>query len=139
MSWEVENADEIIINEGIGKVTEKGAIKLKPVSDRSYKITATNKFGTDEQQVQISTFPTPILESLKVPMPDFTSRLNLNPIQISSPKINVSININSLVSGSPVFTEQSKELKTLRPQHKPKAELLTLSNIYETIKRRISR
>lgn len=137
LSWEVENADEITINEGVGNVGEIGTIQLKPLSDRSYKITAKNKFGTDEQEIQIATFPTPVLESLKVPMPDFTSRVSLNPIQISSPKIDVSINID-LMSSKPVFTEPSNELKTLRPQHNPKAELLNLSNIYESIRRKIS-
>jgi hypothetical protein len=72
-------------------------------------------------------------------MPDFVSRVNLNPIQISSPQINVSININGLISDKPVFTEPSKELRTLRPQHKPKTELLNLSSIYESIRRKISR
>jgi serine/threonine protein kinase len=138
LSWEVENGDEITINEGVGNVGKKGTIQLKPLSDRSYKIIAKNKFGTDEQEIQIATFPTPVLESLKVPMPDFTSRVSLNPIQISSPKIDVSINID-LMSSKPVFTEPSNELKTLRPQHKPKAELLNLSSIYESIRRKISR
>lgn len=138
LSWEVENADEITINEGVGNVGEKGTIQLKPLSDRIYKITAKNKFGADEQEIQIATFPTPIIESLKVPMPDFTSRVSLTPIQISSPKIDVSINID-LMSSKPVFTEPSNELKTLRPQYKPKAKLLNLSSIYENIRRKISR
>jgi len=139
LSWEIENADEISISEGVGVVNAKGSIQLKPISDRSYKITAKNKFGADEQEIQISTFPTPVLESLKVPMPDFTSRVSLNPIQISSPKIDASINLTNLMSSKPVFAEQSNELKTLRPQHKPKAELLNLSSIYESIRRRISK
>lgn len=139
LNWEVENADEISINEGIGNVSEKGTMHLKPLSDRNYKITATNKFGADEQEIQIATFPTPVLESLKVPMPDFTSRVSLNPIQINSPKIDVSININGLMSGEPVFTEASNELRTLKPEHKPKTELLNLSSIYESIRRKISR
>lgn len=138
LSWEIEGADEIEINEGIGKVGANGTLTLKPQSYRNYKITATNKFGTDERKIEIVTFPTPILESLKIPMPDFTSRVNLNPIQISSPKIDVSIKINSLISKNPVFTGPSNELKTLRPQHKPKTELLNLSSIYESIRRKIS-
>jgi len=137
LNWEAENDDEISINEGIGNVSEKGTMQLRPLSDRSYKITAKNKFGADEQEIQIATFPTPVLESLKVPMPGFKSRVNLNPIQISSPQINVSININGLMSSKSVFTEPSNELRTLRPQHKPKTELLNLSSIYESIRKKI--
>lgn len=138
LSWKVEGADEIVINEGIGIVKESDSITVKPNSERNYKITATNKFGIDEQQVHISTFPTPVIETLKIPMPEFTSRVNLNPIQISSPKIDVSINFDSLISERPNFTEQSNELRTLKPQHKPKNEL-NLSSIYESIRRKISR
>lgn len=138
LSWKVEGADEIIINEGIGVVKESDSITAKPNSERNYKITATNKFGVDEQQIHISTFPTTVIETLKIPMPEFTSRVNLNPIQISSPKIDVSINFDSLISARPIFTEQSNELRTLKPQHKPKNEL-NLSSIYESIRRKISR
>ncbi len=138
LSWKVEGADEIVINEGIGIVKESDSITVKPNSERNYKISATNKFGIDEQQIHISTFPTPVIETLKIPMPEFTSRVNLNPIQISSPKIDVSINFDSLFSSRPIFTEQSNELRTLKPQHKPKNEL-NLSSIYESIRRKISR
>jgi serine/threonine protein kinase len=138
LSWKVEGADEIVINEGIGIVKESDSITVKPNSERNYKISATNKFGIDEQQIYISTFPTPVIETLKIPMPEFTSRVNLNPIQISSPKIDVSINFDSLFSSRPIFTEQRNELITLKPQHKPKNEL-NLSSIYESIRRKISR
>lgn len=138
LNWKVEGADDIEISEGIGKVNEVASITVKPNSERNYKITATNKFGIDKQQIQISTFPTPIIETLKIPMPDFTSRVNLNPIQISSPKIDVSINISDLYSEKPIFTVQSNELRTLKPQHKPKNDL-NLSSIYEKISRKISR
>jgi serine/threonine protein kinase len=139
LNWKVEGADEIEISEGIGKVKDIDSITLKPISERNYKITASNKFGIDEQQIHISTFPTPILEVLKIPMPDFTSRVNLNPIQIGSPQIDVSINLGSLISQKPIFTEQSNEVRILKPQHKPKTELLNLSSIYENIRRKISR
>lgn len=138
LNWKVEGADDIVINEGIGIVKESDSITVKPNSERNYKITATNKFGIDEQEIHISTFPTPVIETLKIPMPEFTSRVNLNPIQISSPKIDVSINFDSLISARPIFTEQSNELRTLKPQHKPKNEL-NLSSIYESIRRKISR
>lgn len=138
LKWKVEGADDIEISEGIGKVKESDSISVKPNSDRNYKIIATNKFGVDEQQINISTFPTPVIETLKIPMPEFTSRVNLNPIQISSPKIDVSINFDSLISSRPIFTEQSNEVRTLKPQHKSKNEL-NLSSIYESIRRKISR
>jgi serine/threonine protein kinase len=136
LSWEVENADEVFINEGIGTVNTKGSLKIKPTSDRSYKISAKNRFGSEEREIHISTFPTPVLESLKVPIPDFSSRINLDPIKIGAPQINVSINFD-LMSDKPVFAEPSTELKTLKPRYKPKADLLDLSKVYESITRQI--
>jgi serine/threonine protein kinase len=138
LNWKVEGADDIEISEGLGKVKESDSITVKPISGRNYKIIATNKFGVDEQQVNISTFPTPVIETLKIPMPDFTSRVNLNPIQISLPKIDVSINFDSLISQRPIFTKQSNEVSALQPQHKP-INQLNLSSIYENIRRKISR
>ena len=139
LKWEIENAHTIEIDNRIGNVTGKTEIKIIPDKDVIYRIKAIGHFGEAEATIDIKLFPTPVLESLKVPMPDFVSRVNLNPIQISSPKIDVSINITNLMSSKPVFTEQSNELKTLRPQHKPKTELLNLSSIYESIKRKISK
>lgn len=138
LNWEVTGADFVEINEGIGEVKAKDSIKVKPSSERNYKITATNKFGFDEQQIQISTFPTPIVEILKVPMPEFTSRVNLNPINISSPHIDISIKFDSLISNKPIFLEDNSEIRMIKPQHKTKNEL-NLSSIYESIRRKISR
>src|SRR5690606_19407127 len=110
LKWEIENAHTIIIDNQVGDVTGKTEIKVIPDKDVIYRIKAVGHFGEAEADVDIKLFPTPVLESLKVPMPDFVSRVNLNPIQISSPKIDVSININSLMTGKPIFTEPSKEL-----------------------------
>jgi len=138
LKWEIENAHTIIIDNQVGDVTGKTEIKVIPDKDVIYRIKAVGHFGEAEADVDIKLFPTPVLESLKVPMPDFVSRVNLNPIQISSPQINVSINFG-LISSKPVFTEPAKELKTLRPQYKPKAEYLNLSSVYESVKRKISK
>lgn len=139
LKWEIENAHTIEIDNRVGDVTGKKEIKIIPDKNVIYRIKAIGHFGEAEATIEIKLFPTPVLESLKVPMPDFVSRVNLNPIQISSPKIDLSINIINLMSSKPVFAEQSNELKTLRLQHKPKTQLLNLSNIYESIKRKISK
>jgi serine/threonine protein kinase len=137
LKWEIDSAHTIEIDNRVGDVTGKSEVKIIPDKDTIYKIKAIGHFGEAEATVDIKLFPTPVLESLKVPMPDFVSRVNLNPIQISSPKIDLSINITNLLSNRPVFCEPSEDLNTLRPQHKPKAELLNLSSIYESIKRKI--
>jgi serine/threonine protein kinase len=137
--WEIDNAHTIEIDNGIGDVTGMTEIKIIPEKDTIYRIKAIGHFGNSEASVDIKLFPTPVLESLKVPMPDFVSWVRLNPIQISSPKIDLSINITNLFDNRPAFTEQSDGLKKLWTQHKPKTELLNLSSLYESIKRKISK
>jgi hypothetical protein len=140
LSWNVEGATTLSIDNGVGDVTGLNEKIITLSGNGVYKLTAKNYFGIESiSETAVTIFPAPVLEILKVPMPDFVSRVNLSPIQISSPKIDVSINIDSLISEKPVFTEPSNELRTLMPQHKPKAKLLSLSSIYESIKRKISR
>ena len=135
LKWEVENAHTVEIDNNVGNVNGKTEITLRPNKDVVYKIKAIGEFGEDEKIIEIKLFPTPVLESLKVPIPDFVSKINLDLIQINPPQINVSINFN-LMSNEPIFTESPKELKILRPQHMPRAEFLNLSS-EENIKRNI--
>ncbi|MDR1499089.1 MAG: zinc finger Ran-binding domain-containing protein, partial [Rickettsiales bacterium] len=96
LSWKVENAKKVEINNGIGEVSAEGQKEDVYRENTLYKITAIGELSTVSQNVIVRIFPTPTIESLQVPMPDFESRINLNPIKISSPKIDVSINIPEL-------------------------------------------
>lgn len=136
LSWEVENAHTIIINENIGQVEAKSSIKYRPTTNKIFKLRALGYFGTSEDEVEVQVFPTPILESLKVPMPDFSSRINLNPIKISAPLIDVSIKLN-INSEKPKFTEGSIDVKSIRATHMPQTSIFNLSRIYETLRKRI--
>jgi serine/threonine protein kinase len=138
LSWDVEDAEEIFISEGIGKVENTGSVTTKPQSNRSFKLTATNKFGVDEKEINVTAFPTPVIESLKIPMPDFSSRLSLNPIQISSPRIDVSVNLGNNANAKLPFIEPSIEVKSIRPLHMEKTSIISLSRIFESIKKQLS-
>lgn len=139
LTWEVENAHTITIDNGIGQVPNSGSLKIKPQTDTRYKISSIGYFGQAADEIEIRVFPTPILESLKVPMPDFHSRVNLSPIKISSPQIDVSINLNSIYSEKPKFTEPSIDLKSIRASHMERTSIFNISRAYEAIRRKISR
>jgi serine/threonine protein kinase len=136
LSWEVENAHTITISENVGQVQAKGSIKAKPNSNKVFKLQASGYFGNVFEEVEVRVFPTPVMESLKVPMPDFTSRINLSPIKIGSPKIDVSIDLN-IYTEKPKFTEGTIDLKSIRATHMPQTPVFKLSRIYETIRKRI--
>ena len=139
LTWEIENAHTITIDNGIGQVPNSGSLKIKPQSDTRYKISAIGYFGQASEDIEIRVFPTPILESLKVPMPDFQSRINLNPIKISSPQIDVSINLNSIYSEKPKFTEPSIDLKSIKATHMERTSIFNITKAYEAIRSKLSR
>lgn len=136
--WEIENAHTITIDNGIGQVPNTGSIKNKPERDTKYKISAIGYFGQVADEIEIRVFPTPVLESLKVPIPDFQSRLNLSRIKISSPQIDVSINLNSNYSDKPKFTEPSIDLMSIKATHMERTSFFNISKAYEAIRRKIS-
>ena len=134
LTWEVENAHTIKIDNGIGNVSSSGRLKIKPLSDTIYKINAIGYFGQATKDIEIRVFPTPILECLKVPMPDFQSRVNLSQINISSPQIDVSINFKNIYFEEPKSTELSIDLKLIKPLHLEKYSIFNISKVYEKIK-----
>jgi serine/threonine protein kinase len=144
LSWKVNYAKKVEINNGIGEVKAEDSRKEIPIKIGSYKIKAANHFGkVSEKEVIIRIFPTPIIESLKVPMPDFESRINLSPIKISSPKIDVSINIPELNLNlpnfnldAPKFSAPDTDLSKIKPQYKSKMSIFNFSKIHEYIRQR---
>jgi len=140
LSWEVENAHTVTIDNGIGIVPNSGNLRIKPQIDTRYKINASGYFGQAANDIEVRVFPTPVLESLKVPIPDFQCRINLNPIKISSPQIDVSININNNHSYKLKFTEPSNNLKSIKASHIDRTSIFnTILKIYEAIRSNISR
>ncbi len=147
LNWEVENAYSIELltfdmQSGLETfrqpLTDKGSLSVRPSKDTKYRLMSTGYFGqTPPSDIDIQVFPTPFIEMLVVPIPDFNRRVNLNPIQIGSPNINVSLKHN-FISDSPSFTKPSFDLLTIRASHKAKRSMLNLSDLYERIIKQIS-
>lgn len=107
LSWEVKNAHKVEIDNKIGKVNTKGSISAFPNQNTIYKLTASG-YGDNvsSQETGLTVFPTPIIESLLVPMPDFN---------LSTPK----------------FIEPSDNFLKL---YKSKVSIFNLSRIHKYIK-----
>ncbi|GHT28144.1 hypothetical protein AGMMS49574_01860 [Bacteroidia bacterium] len=157
ISWKVENAQQINIDNGIGKVNLVGQQKIYTSDGVIYKITAIGEFSSVTKEIAIRIFPTPLIESMFVPMPDFESKISLDPVQISAPQIDVSIsmpgfdmdipdfnmdlpnynfNLPDFNMTTPKFIEPSDEL--LKHIH-PKVSIFNLAKIYEYIKFKTTR
>jgi serine/threonine protein kinase len=139
LSWEVENAHTIIIDNGIGDVTGTTEIKVRPEKNITYHLKAIGHFGQEEKTVDITIFPTPLIESLKVPSPDFNSRLNLNPLNITAPKINISINLESakFTELPSSFTKLNDTLKQAKPLYIREETFWSISEVFNKIKKSI--
>jgi hypothetical protein len=141
LSWESENGTSAAI-EGYGNVELNGSLQLATVGQSYFKLKVSNQFGEASQDLSIIRFPTPIIESLKVPIPVFESILNLSPITIQSPNINVSINFEiSKLSQMPVsFTKPNEELINAGPLFKKETSTWnSISKIFEELKIRLNK
>jgi hypothetical protein len=136
LAWKVENAKKVEISNGVGEVIAEGTKNYLLDKNTLYKLTATGELSTITKEIVVTVFPTPIIESLKVPMPNFESRINLNPINITSPKIDVSINMPDFNFNLPQFTKPDVNLNKIKPKYKYKVSIFNFSKIYEYVKRK---
>jgi hypothetical protein len=92
ISWEIENALKVSINNGVNEVEPSGSLILKPQNNCEYIITAIGFNDIVTQKLEIKVFPTPIIESIKVPIPIFEKVTNLVIKSPDFPKIELGIN-----------------------------------------------
>jgi serine/threonine protein kinase len=136
LSWATENGKSAEI-EGNGNVPLSGYLKLATSNKSMFKLVVSNDFGFVSQELILTIFPTPILESLKVPMPVFESNFSLSPITIESPEI-LSINFESTnISKLPDFISLNHKLQNVNPMYKSDSLLWGISKVFKAIKDRL--
>jgi len=114
LKWKVSNAHSIFINNEIGDVTNLTEIKVQPKNNNPYKLKAVGHFGEITEDVDIKIFPTPVMESIMVPTPNFTSRIRFDTSRFSSPKIDVSITTEKLQLPTTSFTKKSQAVEEIK-------------------------
>lgn len=117
--WETENAQEVKIIPGIGKVEHKGETYISIADRTEFTIIAKGYFNEITKKIEAQPFPIPIIKGLFVPIPV----LNLeNPIpahllEMQIPFIKLSnLNLDPKIEFSsiePNFSELDKNLKEL--------------------------
>ncbi|KSA13477.1 protein kinase domain-containing protein [Maribacter dokdonensis] len=124
--WHVENAIKVTIS-AVGEVKHLGRAIVKPLDHHEYKLTAIGFNETKEAVLNVKVFPTPLIESVLVPIPEFHSTTNLKikipqfpDIQLGINKINSSLDLN--------FNENLEEINFIELN----------DNFGETIKKPIS-
>ncbi len=137
ISWNVENAKKVVIDNGIGEVEIVGTKKTLLQKNKTFfTLTAYGELSNCTQDVAVRILPTPIIESLKIPMPDFTSRFSLSSVVLNPPSINVSINLPDFNFNMPEYVTPNIPLNRIKPEYKPKMSIFNFSKIYERISRK---
>jgi hypothetical protein len=92
LSWNVEGASSLSIDNGVGSVTGLTEKITSLGNNGVYKLSAKNYFGIESiSEACVTIFPTPIIESIFIPRPE----LNTQAIAHSQPKFNISVGFNS--------------------------------------------
>lgn len=137
LKWRTVKANKLYIDNGVGDVTGLNEIIVYPNTHSTYRLSALGYYGDAEATIDLKIFPTPIIESLKVPSPDFNTILNITPINISPPSLNVSINLNrARLSDTPnAFSVLKKKFEDERPLYKRDNDFWNISGIFDKIKK----
>lgn len=108
LSWEVENTVKVVIEPEIGLVSSKGVLKFTPQSVK-YTLTARGFLNTDNKTIELKKFPTPLIESIFVPAPTISEKLEIT-IEIPAfPNLDISIKeINNSIDA--IFPKMNTEL-----------------------------
>ncbi|QXP57159.1 protein kinase family protein [Cellulophaga sp. HaHa_2_95] len=77
LSWKVDNAIKVILNNGLNEVEHNDSITIKPKDYSEYALTAQGFNETIVKNLEIKVFPTPIIKSIQVPIPLFEKTTNL--------------------------------------------------------------
>lgn len=138
ISWAVEGAHTIMIDNHIGKVPAQGKITVSPSKNTLYTINAIGYFGETPKTCLIKVFPTPIMESLLVPVPDFSKTIKFEMPQVAAPHIDVSIRFNN-IEGPTTFPFDAPpiEWERLSPIKKEKSSFWNFSKLFHEIQKKI--
>ncbi len=92
LSWNVEGANTLSIDNGVGNVTGLNEKITSLGSNGVFKLTAKNYFGIESiSETGVTIFPTPLIENIFIPRPE----LHTKAIADKQPTFNISLEFNS--------------------------------------------
>jgi serine/threonine protein kinase len=137
LTWETEKAYQLIIDNNIGDVSQVSEFQVRPNKNTTYKLTAIGHFGTAEKTFDITVFPTPVIETIFVPAPQFNFQTTLSNISIASPNIDTAITFNENgISAPPIFAKIDDVIFNAKPAFKSKNEI-SISKIFNNLIKKI--
>jgi serine/threonine protein kinase len=138
LSWEVEGADKIEINQEIGNVQSKSEITVKPNENPIFKITATNIFGIVESEIKLNIFPTPLIKTLQIPTPILNHQTSISNFKIETPKIDLGVDLNPNIFVQPTMDFKKLNSDSRNFYHSNNLKKNPISEVFELIQNQIS-
>ena len=94
LSWSVENAVRVEIDNGVGQIEAKGEKEVSPVRDIFYTLTAYGETQNSTQSVKVFVFPLPTVTNILIPLP---TKIKLETdIGLFSNKVPTSLQLGSI-------------------------------------------
>jgi hypothetical protein len=94
LSWSVEQAIKVEIDQGIGKVDLNGKKEVSPVKDVFYTLTAYGETQDITATVKVIVFPLPTVTNIAIPMP---TKIQLEAdIELTATGVPTSLQLNTL-------------------------------------------
>jgi len=92
LTWDVEGAYTLLIDNGVGVVSELTEKLVTLGNNGIYKLSAKNYFGIESTfETAVTIFPTPVIDNIFIPKPD----LNTQVISSNKPTFNISFEFDS--------------------------------------------
>jgi hypothetical protein len=92
LTWDVEGAYTLLIDNGVGVVSELTEKIVTLGNNGIYKLSAKNYFGIESIfETAVTIFPTPVIDNIFIPKPD----LNTQVISSNKPTFNISFEFDS--------------------------------------------
>jgi hypothetical protein len=138
LSWKVLGSDSVFINQGVGEVIPEDSIVVTPESSCSFALTAENAFGKTKSKQNVKTYVAPKMSTLEIPIPKISSQIGLDKINISSPKIDLSIQIINPVAIKTDKKEYQDISEEIHSDNEVQIQKKNISLIYEFLSGKIS-
>lgn len=139
LSWNVEGAHSLMIDNGVGSVIGLTEKITTLGSNGVYKLTAKNYFGIESTiETAILVFPTPIIENLYIPTPIFSHQTSISNFTIETPKIDLGIDLNSNIFKQPTMDFEKLNSNSINYFHSNNLKKNPISEVFEIIQDSIS-
>jgi serine/threonine protein kinase len=139
LSWKVRDAIELSIDNQVGDVTGKNEVTVRSDQHRTYSLTASGHFGEAKESAEINVFPVPVIEYLKIPVPDFGAPVYFPKMEIEAPVVKLTIHLekDKLTKTPGTFISLPEELVNMQPLYKREPTLWSISHVFNKIKQAI--